>query len=265
MTVNKIPTSKFRLSAVNLYLTYPKCSIELSNFLFLLKEKLASFIVKDYMLVKENHEDGNPHIHAFIKCYKKAEIKNPNYLDIQYDSIVYHGNYQTAKKPNSIIEYLLKGITNKNDERLIFSPGMSNRIDELGVWLEFGKAIIKLAEEGNIPAAINMYKEERPIEFIKYKSRIEKSLQELHMSKLGFNMKFSYSQFIIPDEVKAVIDAYNENKTLIIIGKPGIGKTTWLTSWLGISGKIPLVANNIDAIRFFDPNKHSALIFDDCY
>lgn len=89
-----------------------------------------------------------------------------------------------------------------------------------------GQAVISLAEEGKISAAINLYKTERPLDFIKNKSRIEKSLNELRMTKLGYNMKFDYSKFIIPDELKSIIDAYNENKTLVIVGNPGIGKSS---------------------------------------
>lgn len=257
-------TNKFRLSAVNLYLTYPKCDLDLNDVLSLLKDILINYVLKDYILVREYHEDNSSHIHAYLKCAKKFSTRDPNYLDLKTSDYTYHGNYQSAKKPNKVIQYILKDISHREDPNLIYSPSLNDRISELGIWLEFGEAIIKLAENGKVPAAMDLYKKERPLDFIKNKSRIEKSLQELHMSKLGFNMKFDYSKFIIPEELKTVIDAYNDNKTLVIIGKPGIGKTSWLTSWLKLNGKSPLVVNNRDAIRFFNPHKHSAIVFDDC-
>ncbi len=200
-----------------------------------------------------------------IKCNRKANITNPKQLDLNYEDTIYHGNYQAAKSPNSILSYILKDIKTRDDINLLSSPGISDRISILGNWLELGQAVISLAEEGRISAAINLYKTERPLDFIKNKSRIEKSLNELRMSKLGYNMKFNHSKFIIPDELKAVIDAYNENKTLVIVGSPGIGKSSWLNAWLHSTGKIPLAINNIDSIRFFDPTKHGALVYDDCH
>lgn len=256
---------KFRLNGVNIYLTYPKCDIPLKEVLAILLLKLNTPIIKDYALVREFHEDGSPHIHAFIKCNKKADIKNPLHLDLTYKDIIYHGNYQIAKSPNSILTYMLKDIKKRDDINLLSSPGISDRIGLLGNWLDLGQAVISLAEEGNIPAAINLYKTERPLDFIKNKNRIEKSLNELRMTKLGYNMKFDYSKFIIPDELKEIIDAYNENKTLVIVGSPGIGKSSWLNAWLHQMGKVPLPVNNIDSIRFFNPAKHSALVFDDCH
>ena len=224
--MNKPPINKFRLSAINLYLTYPKCQIPLSEALAILNLKLTTPIIKDYALVREFHEDGSPHIHAYIKCYKKANITNSTTLDLSYEDIIYHGNYQTAKLPNNILAYMLKDIKRKDDINLLSSPGISDRIGMLGNWLDLGQAVISLAEEGKIAAAINLYKTERPLDFIKNKSRIEKSLNELRMTSLGYNMKFDYSKFIIPNELKAVIDAYNDNKTLVIVGNPGIGKSS---------------------------------------
>lgn len=258
-------TPKFRLNAVNLYLTYPKCPVPLNEALAILQHKLITPVVKDYALVREFHEDGSPHLHAFIKCGRKANILSQTHLDLNYEDSIYHGNYQTAKSPNSVLSYILKDIKRRDDINLLSSPGISDRIDLLGNWLELGQAVISLAEEGKMSAAINLYKTERPLDFIKNKSRIEKSLNELRMSKLGYNIKFDYSKFIIPEELKTMIDAYNENKTLVIIGSPGIGKSSWLNAWLNWIGKVPLHVNNIDSIRFFDPTKHSALVFDDCH
>lgn len=224
--MNNLAINKFRLSATNLYLTYPKCPAPLDLSLDILKDKLCRHIVTDYIFVKEFHEDSSPHIHAYLKCSKKVDIKNAASLDITFNDISYHGNYQTAKYPNKVISYMLKNVSSKSSPDLLFSPSLSNRIDLLGNWLDFGHAIIKLAEEGKVHEAIELYKQERPLDYLKNKSRIDKSLQELRMSKLGFHMKFDYSKFIVPEELKDVIDAYNENKTLVILGRPGIGKSS---------------------------------------
>ena len=42
---------KFRLNARKLYLTYPKCNLDLKLVLELLKEKLSNQIIKDYLIL----------------------------------------------------------------------------------------------------------------------------------------------------------------------------------------------------------------------
>jgi len=125
-------TPKFRLNAVNMYLTYPKCPVPLNEALAILNHKLSTPVIKDYALVRELHEDGSPHIHAYINCNKKANITNPQQLDLSYEDTIYHGNYQAAKSPNSILAYMLKDIKTRDDTNLLSSPGISDRISILG-------------------------------------------------------------------------------------------------------------------------------------
>lgn len=130
--MKSITLTKFRLSAVNLYLTYPKCDIPLNEALAILNHKLSTPVIKDYALTRELHEDGSPHIHAYIKCNRKANITNPKQLDLNYEDTIYHGNYQAAKSPNSILSYILKDIKTRDDINLLSSPGISDRISILG-------------------------------------------------------------------------------------------------------------------------------------
>jgi hypothetical protein len=44
---------KFLISAKKLYLTYSKCALELETIIILLKEILSSYIVEDYLIVRE--------------------------------------------------------------------------------------------------------------------------------------------------------------------------------------------------------------------
>lgn len=62
---------EFLLSAKNLYLTYSKCSLQLIEILTLLKSKLSYYIVKESLLVRQYHEDGEPHVHVYLKMLKK--------------------------------------------------------------------------------------------------------------------------------------------------------------------------------------------------
>ena len=63
----------FLLSAKNLYLTYSKCNLLLSEILSQLKSILSSYIVKEYLLVREYHVDGGPYVHVDLKLLKKQK------------------------------------------------------------------------------------------------------------------------------------------------------------------------------------------------
>lgn len=55
------------------------------------------------MIAQESHQDGTPHIHAFIKVDKRLEFKHT-----LFDIGTYHGNYQVAKSWRAVAEYCLK-------------------------------------------------------------------------------------------------------------------------------------------------------------
>jgi hypothetical protein len=69
-----------------------------------LVSKLENQKIIEYLIVQEVHEDGNFHLHCYIELEKRCNFHTANCLDI----LEYHGNYQTTKKKESWIEYLLK-------------------------------------------------------------------------------------------------------------------------------------------------------------
>lgn len=162
------------------------------------------------------------------------------------------------------MEYMLKNIKDKNDPNLLFSPSLSDRIGSLGQFLSFEETILKLAREGNIQIALDMYEKERPLEFIKSHMSIERSLRQIYLKSKGFNTKFKFSDFILPDDLRVLLENFDPNKTLILIGAPGTGKTQLILAFLLHFNFRPLMINNIDSLRFFDNNKHNAIVFDDC-
>ena len=254
----------YRLSAKNLFLTYPNCNLSVGLALNLLKFKLSNQIIVDYLLVSEPHSDGSLHLHVYLKLSKILNTYNPAYLDINILPFRFHGNYEAAKFPNRVMEYMLKNIKDKNDPNLLFSPSLSDRIGSLGQFLSFEETILKLAREGNIQIALDMYEKERPLEFIKSHMSIERSLRQIYLKSKGFNTKFKFSDFILPDDLRVLLENFDPNKTLILIGAPGTGKTQLILAFLLHFKFRPLMINNIDSLRFFDNNKHNAIVFDDC-
>jgi hypothetical protein len=57
----------------------------------------------EYLLIaQETHEDGSPHLHAFVRCTKKVGFRNQNKLDVDG----YHPNIQAAKSIAASVKYL---------------------------------------------------------------------------------------------------------------------------------------------------------------
>lgn len=100
----------FRLQSKNLLLTYPQCPIDKQIVLDLLKGILTPFGISYIVVSSELHQDGSPHLHAFVSLNKKYDSRQPTCLDIAdpADDTVYHGNYQGARQPKASVDYVKK-------------------------------------------------------------------------------------------------------------------------------------------------------------
>lgn len=58
----------------------------------------------EYTIAQEDHEDGNKHLHAFIKYEKKVQ-----FAATRWDLGEYHGNYQQARSYLAVERYCKKG------------------------------------------------------------------------------------------------------------------------------------------------------------
>jgi len=61
-------------------------------------------VITEHVICEEKHEDGNPHVHAFIKYSKKVM-----WTETRWDIGGYHGNYQVAKSWKAVERYCKKG------------------------------------------------------------------------------------------------------------------------------------------------------------
>jgi hypothetical protein len=93
------PATAFNISARQYFLTYPKCEMPKQR----LSEALHTLLPVEYLLIaQETHEDGSPHLHAFVRCTKKVGFRNQNKLDVDG----YHPNIQAAKSIAASVKYL---------------------------------------------------------------------------------------------------------------------------------------------------------------
>ena len=95
------------------FLTYPKCPLRKEDVLTILETNGLPKIV-EYVICEEQHEDGSPHLHAFIKLEKKRSFSS---VSKKFDLLTYHGHYEPAKSWKAVVDYVKKDgnyITNLN-------------------------------------------------------------------------------------------------------------------------------------------------------
>jgi len=91
-----------RYQAMGWFLTYPQCDLSPQEALECLKK--LPYPIKDYIIAKEEHKDGSPHLHAFIRYHKKVD-----WTPTRWNLYNYHGDYQGAKSWNAVMKYCTKG------------------------------------------------------------------------------------------------------------------------------------------------------------
>jgi hypothetical protein len=60
----------FRIESKQLFLTYPQCILEPAYVAQYFKDQFRLNILKEYLIVREFHRDGRPHIHAYLSFKK---------------------------------------------------------------------------------------------------------------------------------------------------------------------------------------------------
>jgi hypothetical protein len=84
------------------FLTYPQCTMTKEVLLKHLDEKFTG-LIKEYVICQEHHQDGNPHLHAYVKFKNQKRIRSRS-----FDFEGFHGNYQTAKSWKAVCGYVIK-------------------------------------------------------------------------------------------------------------------------------------------------------------
>ena len=92
------------------FLTYPQCPCPKEDCLADLKDGLKekrNLDIDEWVVAEEKHENGDPHLHAFIKLNKRIRFSK-NLFDIIYEGKTYHGHYEIAKSWHAVEQYCKK-------------------------------------------------------------------------------------------------------------------------------------------------------------
>ena len=95
---------KFRIQSKSWFLTYPKLDKSKEEALALLKNKLAGKPYVGMVVCRELHEDGSPHIHAFVLLKDLFNCQNERFWDLDG----HHGEYQKARDITAVAKYIKK-------------------------------------------------------------------------------------------------------------------------------------------------------------
>lgn len=150
---NATTPKPFRLHGVNLFLTYPQCAVLQADAQATLGRKLKYY--EWSIWAKELHEDGTPHLHAFVHLAKPCNLTSPTCLDLVANGVVSHGNYQVARDPRATLDYVCKGgdiqcfnIDLASARTLFTAAGRKRNATELILSeMNAGKPLTKIARE----------------------------------------------------------------------------------------------------------------------
>jgi len=242
MSENKEKKKPFRAQYQEYGLTYSRCPFERE----VLVEELVKLLDKrglsmeNFYVARETHKeeakDGKVdtmfHLHIWFKLTSKPNFKKHDCFDITIDGHMYHPNIG-KKKMNWIYNYLKK--------------------QDATPYTDIASGYIELAKSGNYQGALDLFSQQHPKEYIINMDRIHESFAKL--ARPPTEMKI-YPFTGEPVELE-------EGKSLLVIGKPGVGKTEWAKSFITHHLKKSfLFVTHIDRLKRY--NGEQVILYDDC-
>ena len=188
----------FMLRARHLFLTYPKNDGNKNKLLEMLLSKLENKGVLYAVCAEEKHEDGSPHLHAYVHLKDQTNFKNPNCLDFNGK----HGDYSKAFCPKKSREYVMK----------------DNNYVEFGEYKE-------TEELRKINREINRQEKNKLILETDTVKLVDDGTIALTQIQLVEKSKSLYQQLNHPASEKII-----QRECIWVYGKPGTGKSTWVRS-----------------------------------
>lgn len=190
---------RFRIDAIHWFLTYPRCDLDreivLQNLEILATSRGKT--INKYLISREQHADGYPHIHVYIKLDSRLDVRDAHFWDLGAN----HGNYQACRSPAKTIQYLVKSDTTPLSN-FNWAEGIpSRKRKEIGLVLLNGKSLVDLVAEE--PQLVFSYKTLRD-----------------NLALYALDKKPPYTHGFC--------------RGIWIWGAPGTGKTTLARNWIGM-------------------------------
>jgi len=235
----------FQLNSKNIFLTYAQCNVPINDLL----SWSRSFNNLEYVCVSsEVHADGSPHRHALLCFSKPFRTRSDKAFDYQG----HHPNVQSAKSKVATRKYVQK----------------DGDFVEWGEWVE--KTSSESVSDDNVRDKLQL----PLLDFLIWAgtNRVQYAKEIWHLAnKPDINTLYDtpvVDDKYIADELWAVLKPYQHdielNKSIVLVGWSGVGKTTWAKWFCQQNSVTPtLFCSHIDTLKQFDGSKHKSIIFDD--
>ncbi len=104
MRINSAP-NVFRLCGKKFAMTFPQCDMDPDVMLQNIKNHWGEDSMKWCVVSKEQHEDGNHHLHIGLWLKNKYDTRSARCFDLLADK---HGDYKIMTDPSGWITYIIK-------------------------------------------------------------------------------------------------------------------------------------------------------------
>ena len=274
----KVPGKAFRLRTKIFFMTYSQLPNKFGNE-EIVEAALSHYkdVFKspfEYFLATESHQDGNPHLHVFLKFQKVQSIYSARKLDfrlveptvggVEGKATICHGKYESAKSESKVIQYLLKDIVSNGEMHTNMKLPM---VDDVYYSNTYEHLYAVMLKDGYAKAVKELY-ERYPREATMKGGSICSNLLKASVylkgeERLGNRTEFSFDSFVgLPDTVLKWLETLGD-KPLILHGGSGFGKTALAKTLMNQLGKKYLIVSEINDLRRFMDSDFNAIIFDD--
>lgn len=257
---------QFRLRGKKLFLTYSQLNLADLNtakkeILQQLEELIPHKIVQ-YVICEEKHEDTGTHFHVYLEFHQRVELFKSTCLDLVFNDVVYHGKYETVRKKDAALRYIVKAGNFISYPELPFLDGE--------LYIDFREYLTQLHKKGGI-SLVKSYLIKNPLVMVKGGSRVLKNLEEVDALEYKEKIDEMEQKSILPVEYFEFPNLLHEwwedgcKETIILCGFSGTGKTEGMKAFLKGHNISFLLIRNIHGLALYNPKIHKAIIFDDIY
>nr|CDW92203.1 Replication Associate Protein [Tomato yellow leaf curl Mali virus] len=231
------PPKRFKINAKNYFLTYPQCSLSLSESLSQL-QTLETPVNKLYIKIcRELHENGEPHLHALIQFEGKYQCTNNRFFDLVSPSrsTHFHPNIQGAKSSSDVKSYI-----DKDGDTIDWGEFQIDGRSARGGQQSANDAYAAAINSGSKSEALRVIRELAPkdyvLQFHNLNNNLDRIFQEPPAPYISPFLSSSFNQ--VPEELEVWV---SENvmssaarpwrpDSIVIEGDSRTGKTMWARS-----------------------------------
>lgn len=261
---------EFRIRSKRFFLTYPKV-IDLLNleelFLESMREVFGKGTSMNYIIVKEAHLDGTPHIHVYLEFEEKQCIYSREKLHVRLKDndgkeYIQEGKYESVRNRRGVVAYVLK------DTGCPYITNMTLPIVNGAVYSDPEEHLLAVLETQGLDAATDVLISEYKELAARKASSIVRNLRTIDSILRRQNFKRSIqirdiSEFDVPEEILNWKTNLSDKTALILHGPSGTGKTEFCKSLFKSMNLEVIFIRDINALGKLDIGENVGLIFDD--